>query len=105
MPPAAAEQVSIVDIVRNPSAYRERFLSVRGTLTNVRPAAPGSLAGPVFTVFELVAGPGILTVLSIVPPACVAGSTVTVEGRFLPTAQVQRQLFANVIDAVLVSCR
>jgi hypothetical protein len=105
VPPASAEQVSIVDIVRNPSAYRERFLSVRGTLTNVRPAAPGSSAGPVFTVFEVVAGPGILTVLSIVPPACVAGSTVTVEGRFLPTAQVQRQHYANVIDAVLISCR
>ncbi len=106
MPPASAEQVSILDIVRNPSAYRERFLSVRGTLANVRPAAPGSMAGPVFTVFDLVAGgPGILTVLSIAPPACLAGSTVTVEGRFLPSARVQRQFYANVIEASLVSCR
>jgi hypothetical protein len=105
VPSAWAEQVSIVEIVRNPSAYRDRFLSVRGTLTNVRPAAPGSMAGPAFTVFDLVAGPGILAVLSIAPPACIAGSTVTVEGRFLPTARVQRQLYANVIEASLVSCR
>ena len=58
---AAANRVGD-DIFRNPSAYR-RLLSVRGTLTNPRPAAPGGMAGPAFTVFDLVSGPEYLAVL------------------------------------------
>jgi hypothetical protein len=38
------------------------------------------MAGPPFTVFDLVAGSGYLTVLSVVPPLCPIRSTVTVEG-------------------------
>jgi hypothetical protein len=33
------------------------------------------------------------------------GSTVTVEGRFVPMAQVRQQLYTNLIDATLVTCR
>ncbi|MGZ3489538.1 MAG: hypothetical protein ACXVBY_22085, partial [Isosphaeraceae bacterium] len=82
-----------------------RLLSVRGTLTNPRPASPGSMAGPAFTVFDLMAGSGYLAVLSVVPLACPVGSRVTVEGRFLPTVQVQQQFYMNVIEASMVSCR
>jgi hypothetical protein len=103
--PAATEPASVADIFRNPSAYRGRLLSVRGTLTNPRPATPGAMAGPAFTVVDLVAGSGYLAVLSVVPPACPIGSTVTVEGRFLTTVQVKQQFYMNVIEASLVSCR
>jgi len=103
-PAVSAEQASVGEIVRNPSAYRERYLSVRGTLSNPRPAAPGSMAGPGLTVFDLMGNPGVLNVLSVVPPGCPIGSTVTVEGRFHPTAQLRQQFYANVIEATLVSC-
>jgi hypothetical protein len=103
--PAMAEPVSAVDIVRNPSAYRDRFLTVRGTLMNPHPVVAGGVAVPAATVFDLVAGPGILVVFSPVPPACPSGSAVTVEGRFLPTATLQQQIYRNVIAASLVSCR
>lgn len=63
------------------------------------------MAGPAFTVFDLVTGSGYLTVLSVVPPVCPIRSTVTVEGRFLPTVQVQQQFYMNVMEASLVSCR
>jgi hypothetical protein len=101
----SAEEVAAVDIVRNPSAYRDRFLTVRGTMMNVRPATVGGVAIPGATVFDLVSGPAILVVLSAFPPACPRGSMVTVDGRFLPTAHIRQQLYTNAIDASLVSCR
>jgi hypothetical protein len=56
-------------------------------------------------VFDLVSGPEYLAVLSVVPLTCPIASTVTVEGRSLPTLQVQQQFYMNVIEANLVSCR
>ena len=103
--PVSAEEAAAIDIVRNPSAYRDRFLTVRGSMMNLRPATIGGMAIPAATVFDLVSGPALLVVLSPVPPACPMGSMVTVEGRFLPTTYLRQQLFTNVIDATLVSCR
>jgi hypothetical protein len=103
--PVSAEEAAAIDIVRNPSAYQDRFLTVRGTMMNLRPAAGGGMAIPAATFFDLMSGPAILGVLSPVPPACPIGSTVTVEGRFLLTAYIRQQLYTNVIDASLVSCR
>jgi hypothetical protein len=74
-------------------------------MMNVRPATAGGVAIPPATVFDLVAGPAFLAVLSAVPPNCPVGSTVTVQGRFLPTVHVRQQLYTNVIEASLVSCR
>jgi hypothetical protein len=103
--PALGEETAAVDIIRNPSAYRDRYLTVRGTMMNLRPATAGGIAIPSGTVFDLVAGPAILAVLSPVPPGCPMGSTVTVEGRFVPMAQVRQQLYTNLIEATLVACR
>jgi hypothetical protein len=103
--PVSAEEVAGIDIVRNPNAYGGRFLTVRGLMMNVRPATAGGVAIPPATVFDLVAGPAFLSVISAVPPFCPVGSTVTVEGRFLPTAHIRQQLFTNVIEAAQVSCR
>jgi hypothetical protein len=103
--PGLGEETAAIDIVKNPSAYRDRYLTVRGTMTNVRPATAGGIAIPIGTVFDLVAGPAILVVLSPVPPACSMGSTVTVDGRFVPMGQVRQQLYTNLIEATLVTCR
>ena len=103
--PAVGDETAAIDIVRNPSAYRDRFLTVRGTMVNVRRAMPGGLAMATATVFDLVAGPAFLAVVSPVPPACGMGSTVTVDGRFVPTVQIGQQVYVNVIEATLVSCR
>ena len=103
--PGAAAETDAIDIVRNPGAYAGRFLTVRGTMRNVRPATAGGVALPVATVFDLVAGPAFLTVLSNVPPSCPMGSTVTVDGRFNQMTQIRQQLFVNVIEATQVSCR
>jgi hypothetical protein len=103
--PGWGEETAAIDIVRNPSAYRDRYLTVRGTMMNLRPATAGGIAIPSGTVFDLVAGPAILVVLSPVPPGCPMGSTVTVDGRFVPMAQVRQQLYTNLIEATLVACR
>jgi hypothetical protein len=103
--PGWGEETAAIDIVRNPSAYRDRYLTVRGTMMNLRPATAGGIALPSGTVFDLVAGPAILVVLSPVPPGCPMGSTVTVDGRFVPMAQVRQQLYTNLIEATLVACR
>jgi hypothetical protein len=103
--PGWGEETAATDIVKNPSAYRDRYLTVRGTMMNLRPATAGGIAIPGGTVFDLVAGPAILVVLSPVPPGCPMGSTVTVEGRFVPMAQVRQQLYTNLIEATLVACR
>ena len=103
--PGWGEETAAIDIVRNPNAYRDRYLTVRGTMTNMRPATAGGIAIPTVTVFDLVAGPAILAVLSPVPPACPMGSAVTVDGRFVPMAQVRQQIYRNLIEATLVACR
>jgi hypothetical protein len=103
--PALGEETAAVDIIRNPSAYRDRYLTVRGTMMNVRPVTAGGIAIPTGTVFDLVAGPAILVIFSPVPAACPIGSAVTVDGRFAPVGQVRQQLYTNLIEATLVSCR
>jgi len=103
--PGWGEETAAIDIVRNPSAYRDRYLTVRGTMMNLRPATAGGIAIPSGTVFDLVAGPAILVVLSPVPPGRPMGSTVTVDGRFVPRAQVRQQIYTNLIEATLVACR
>jgi hypothetical protein len=102
---ASAEEVSAVDIVRNPTPYQNRVITVRGTMLNPRPATIGGLAVPPATVFELSAGPALLKVLTTVPPACQVPSTVTVEGRLLTREQVGQIVYTNVIRALTVSCR
>ena len=39
--PGAGEETAAIDILRNPGAYSDRYLTVRGTMMNVRPAAVG----------------------------------------------------------------
>jgi hypothetical protein len=102
---ASAEEVSAVDIVRNPSSYRNRVVTVRGIMLNPRPATIGGVAVSTATVFELSAGPALLTVLTPVPPACPVRSTVTVEGRLLFREQVGQEIYTNVFRASTISCR
>ncbi len=66
---ASAEQVSAVDLVRNPTPYRNRVFPMRGTMLNPRPATIGDLAVPTATVFELSASPALLKVLATVQGA------------------------------------
>lgn len=103
--PGWGEETAAIDIVKNPSAYRDRYLTVRGTMMNVRPVTAGGIAIPTGTVFDLVAGPAILVIFSPVPAACPMGSAVTVDGRFVPVGQVHQQPYTNLIEATLVSCR
>lgn len=103
--PVSGEEAAAIDIVRNPGAYRDRYLTVHGTMMNLRPAMAGGIASPTGTVFDLVAGPAMLPVHSPVPPTCLTGSAVTVEGRFVPMAQIRQQLFTNLIEATMVVCR
>ncbi len=103
--PGAGEETSAIDIVRNPSAYDGRFVTVREAMMNVQPNMSRGIASPPATIFNLVAGPAILTVRSPVPPACPTGSAVTVEGRFATMAQTSQQLYTNLIEATLVACR
>ncbi len=102
--PGSGEETAAIDIVRNPSAYNGRFVTVCGAMMNVQPDTSRGIAGAT-TIFNLVAGPAILTVLSPVPPACPMGSAVTVEGRFVTMAQTRQQLYTNLIEATLVACR
>jgi len=100
-----AEETAALDIVRNPHAYSNRFLTVRGTMTNLRPETTGGIPVPTGMIFDLVAGPAFLVVRSVVPPPCQMGSSVVVEGRFVPTATIRQQLYTNLIEATLVTCR
>lgn len=100
-----ADETAALDIVRNPSAYSNRFLTVRGTMTNLRSETTAGIPVPTGMVFDLVAGPAILVVRSVVPPPCQMGSPVVVEGRFVPTATIRQQFYTNLIEATLVTCR
>jgi len=97
----SAEEVSAVDIIRNPGPYRNRIITVRGIVLNPRPATVGGLAVPPTSVFELSAGPALLQVL--VPPDCPVRSMVTVEGRLLLREQVGQNIYTNVTRAI--TCR
>jgi hypothetical protein len=56
------------------------------------------MAGPALAVFDSGIGPGVSPrTVSVVLLTCPIGSAVTVEGRFLPTLQVQQQFYMNVI--------
>ncbi len=102
---AAADETTALDIVRNPNAYSNRFLTVRGTMTNLRQETTAGIPVPTGMIFDLVAGPAFLVVRSVVPPPCQMGSSVVVEGRFVPTATIRQQLYTNLIEATLVTCR
>jgi hypothetical protein len=103
--PASGEEIAAIDIVRNPGAYSGRFVTVRGAMMNVRPDTAAGVGRSPSTIFNLVAGQVHLLVLSPVPPACPIGSTVTVDGRFVPMAQIRQQVYTNLIEATLVACR
>lgn len=103
--PVEAAETAAIDIVRNPNVYANRFLTVRGTMMNLRPDAPPGPAHPSGVIFDLVAGPALLVVRSIVPPPCPLGSPVTVNGRFVPMAPSRQQLYPNLIEATFVTCR
>ena len=103
--PVCGEETAALDIIRNPSSYTNHYVTVRGSMMNVRPATTGGIAASTAVVFNLVDGSAILTVLSPVPPACQIGSTVTVDGRFAPTSQLGSQVYANLLHATLVNCR
>lgn len=102
---ASAEEVSAVDIIRNPGPYRNRIITVRGTMLNPRPATVGGFAAPSTSVFELSAGPALLQVLTLVPPARPVHSMVTVDGRLLLREQVGQNIYTNVIRAITITCR
>jgi hypothetical protein len=101
---AEAEETAALDMIRNPSAYSNRYVTVRGTMMNLRPETTGGIPVPTGMIFDLVAGPAFLVVRTVVPPPCQLGSPVVVEGRFIPTAMIRQQLYTNLIEATLVRC-
>jgi hypothetical protein len=103
--PVGADETAAIDIVRNPNAYSNRYLTVRGTMMNLRPDTAVGIAVSPGMMFDLVAGPAFLAVRSVVPPPCQIGSSVTVEGRFVPMATIHQQLYTNLIEATRVTCR
>ena len=100
-----AQETAAADIVRNPNAYSNRMVTVRGTMMNLRPDTTLGPTRATGVVFDLVAGPAFLVVRSIVPPPCPPGSPVTIDGRFLPMATIHQQLYPNVIEATFVRSR
>jgi len=101
---AEAEETAALDLVRNPNAYVNRYVTVRGTMMNLRPETTGGIPGPTGILFDLVAGPVFLVVRAMVPPPCQPGAPVVVEGRFIPTAMIRQQPHTNLIEATLVRC-
>jgi len=99
-----AQETAAADIVRNPNAYSNRMVTVRGTMMNLRPDTTLGPTRATGVVFDLAAGPAFLVVRSIVPPPCPVGSPVTIDGRFLPMATIHQQLYPNVIEATFVRC-
>jgi hypothetical protein len=100
-----AQETTAADIVRNPNAYSNRMVTVRGIMMNLRPDTTFGPTRAAGVVFDLAAGPAFLVVRSIVPPPCPVGSPVTIDGRFLPLATIHQQLYPNVIEATFVRCR
>jgi len=104
--PARGEEVAAMDLIRQPGSYTGRYVTVIGSMTNLRPATgPGPVPAGTAVVFNLVDGPAILTVLSPVRPACRIGSTVSVNGRYDPMGQFGQQAYPNLLHATVVNCR
>ena len=106
--PARGEEVKALDLIRQPGSYTSRYVTVRGSMMNLRPATgpgPGTIPAGTAVVFDLVDGPAILTVLAPVRPACRPGSAVSVDGRFNPTGQFGPQVYTNLLHATVVNCR
>jgi len=106
--PARAEEVAAMDLIRQPGSYVSRYVTVRGTMMNLRPATgpgPGAIPAGTAVVFDLVDGPAMLTVVSPVRPACRIGSAVSVDGRFNPMGQFGQQAYSNLLSATVVNCR
>ncbi len=68
--PGSGEETAAIDIVRNPSSYNGRLVTVRGAMINVQPDTSRGMASPMATIFNLVAGPAILTVHEASLVAC-----------------------------------
>ena len=100
-----ADETAALDIVRYPNAYSNRYLTVRGTMMNLRPDTTAGIPVATGMIFDLMAGPAFLVVRAVVPPSCPIGSPVVVEGRFFPTATIRQQIYTNLIEATLVTCR
>jgi len=105
---ARGEEVAAIDLIRQPGSYTSRYVTVRGTMMNLRPATgsgPGAIPAGTAVVFNLVDGPAILTVLSPVRPACRIGSAVSVDGRFNSMGSSGQQAYTNLLHATVVNCR
>jgi len=100
--PARAEGTTPLEITLNPTRFAGRMITVRGTLTNLRP--PTTAGGP-GAVFEVMDRGVFVQVLSLTPPPCPPGSPVTVDGRFETMRRVGAQTLTNVIEAFAISCR
>src|SRR5262245_61030846 len=106
--PVGGEEVAAINLIRQPGSYTSRYVTVRGSMMNLRPATgpgPGVVPAGTAVVFDLVDGPAILTVLAPVPPSCRIGSAVSVDGRFNPTGQLGPQVYTNLLHATVVNCR
>jgi hypothetical protein len=99
--PVRAEEATPLEITLNPTRFTGRMVTVRGTLTNLRP--PTTAGGP--GVFDVMERGVFLQVLSLTPPPCAPGSPVTVEGRFETMRRVGPQTLTNVIEAFVMTCR
>lgn len=100
---AFAAEVTPVEILRNPSLYTGRSITLRGTITNLRPGP--MVAGRPITVFEVFDSGAFVTVFSRIPTPCQVGSPVTVQGVFELSRVVGRERFVNLVEAFSVVCR
>ncbi len=99
--PVRAEGTTPLEITLNPTRFSGRMITVRGTLTNLRPSTAAGGPGAVFDVMER----GVsVHVLSLTPPPCAPGSTVTVEGRFETIRRLGAETLTNVIEAFVMRC-
>ena len=89
-----------LEITLDPTRFTGQMVTVHGTLTNLMPRGGGP--GAVFDVMERGA---FVRVLSLTPPPCSSGSSVTVNGRFLTTQSSGGQTLTNAIEAISISCR
>ena len=100
-PEARAVDATPLEITLDPTRFTGQMVTVHGTLTNLVPRRMGG-PGAVFDVMERGA---FVRVLSLTPPPCSSGSSVTVNGRFLTTQSSGGQTFTNVIEAFSMSCQ
>jgi hypothetical protein len=98
-----AADVTPVEILRNPFAFAGQSITVRGTIANMR-LGPMVAGGPI-TAFEIFEGGAFVTVISRVPPPCLTGSPVSVQGPFQSVRVIGGQRFVNLVEAFSIFCR